>query len=98
MLKNAYLLAKIAADTAENELNFAEILPNGRRVADRAPAFRRRADLPDPDAERRLGAGDQLITLRAAPNAAVLSLRALQARVFHFIGTWNRGVHWREND
>ena len=27
MLKNAYLLAKIGADTAENERNFAEILP-----------------------------------------------------------------------
>ena len=29
MLKNAYLLPKIGADTAENELNFAEILPTG---------------------------------------------------------------------
>ena len=27
MLKNAYSPAKIDADTAENELNFAEILP-----------------------------------------------------------------------
>ena len=27
MLQNAYLLAKIGADTAENEGNFAEILP-----------------------------------------------------------------------
>ena len=27
MLQNAYLVAKIGADTAENELNFAEILP-----------------------------------------------------------------------
>ena len=27
MLKNAYLLAKIGADTAENERNFAEIFP-----------------------------------------------------------------------
>ena len=27
MLKNAYLLAKIGADTAENERNFAEMLP-----------------------------------------------------------------------
>ncbi len=27
MLKNAYLLAKIGADTAENERNVAEILP-----------------------------------------------------------------------
>ena len=27
MLQNAYLLAKIGADTAEHERNFAEILP-----------------------------------------------------------------------
>ena len=27
MLKNAYLVAKIGADTAENEQHFAEILP-----------------------------------------------------------------------
>ena len=35
MLQNAYFLAKIGADTAENEQRFAEILPIGRRVADR---------------------------------------------------------------
>ena len=35
MLQNAYLLAKIRADTAENEQHFAEILPICRRVADR---------------------------------------------------------------
>ena len=29
MLKNAYFLAKIGADTAENEQHFAEILPIG---------------------------------------------------------------------
>ena len=28
MLSNAYFLAKIGADTAENEQHFAEILPN----------------------------------------------------------------------
>ena len=33
MLKNAYFLAKIGADTAKNEGNFAEIVPVGRRVA-----------------------------------------------------------------
>ena len=33
MLKNAYLLAKIGADTAENEQPSAEFLPIGRRVA-----------------------------------------------------------------
>ena len=30
MLQNAYLIAKIGADTAENERNFAGILPIGR--------------------------------------------------------------------
>ena len=35
MLQNAYFLAKIGADTAENEQHFAEILPIGRRVANR---------------------------------------------------------------
>ena len=35
MLSNAYLLAKIGADTAENEQHFAENMPIGRRVADR---------------------------------------------------------------
>ena len=35
MLQNAYFLAKISADTAENEQHFAKILPIGRRVADR---------------------------------------------------------------
>ena len=33
MLKNAYFLAKIGADTAENELQFAEILPKFCRSA-----------------------------------------------------------------
>ena len=37
MLQNAYFLAKIGADTAENEQHFAEICP-GRRVADRGGA------------------------------------------------------------
>ena len=35
MLTNAYLLAKIGADTAANEQHFAEILSIGRCVADR---------------------------------------------------------------
>ena len=30
MLQNAYFLAKIGADSAENEQHFAEILPNSR--------------------------------------------------------------------
>ena len=42
MLKNAYFLAKIGADTAENEQHFAEILPIGRGVAGRRGAGRRR--------------------------------------------------------
>ena len=39
MLQNAYLLAKIGADTAENEQHFAEILPKtGVREHRNAPA------------------------------------------------------------
>ena len=38
MLQNAYFLAKIGADTAENEQHFAEILPtDGADGADRRP-------------------------------------------------------------
>ena len=37
MLKNAYSLAKIGADTAENEQHFAEFLPIGRRVIRTSP-------------------------------------------------------------
>ena len=35
MLQNAYFLAKIGADTAENEQHFAEILPTGINHASR---------------------------------------------------------------
>ena len=44
MLQNAYFLAKIGADTAENEQQFAGILPIGRRVAPRR-ARRRRGEV-----------------------------------------------------
>ena len=45
MLQNAYFLAKIGADTAENEQHFAEILPGARTAlreggADRSAKFR----------------------------------------------------------
>ena len=40
MLQNAYFLAKIGADTAENEQEFAEILPIDRRVTARQPRRR----------------------------------------------------------
>ena len=47
-MKNAYLLAKIGADTAENEQDSAEILPIGRRgrPAGGAAGARRGVDLP----------------------------------------------------
>ena len=42
MLQNAYLLAKIGADTAENEQHFAEILPKtGNYRTTRARGFDR---------------------------------------------------------
>ena len=45
MLKNAYLLAKIGADTAENEQHFAEILPKiGNYPTGPLPPLRLRRD------------------------------------------------------
>ena len=44
MLTNAYLLAKIGADTAENEQHFAEILPKTGRAGPRHGAHRLRDD------------------------------------------------------
>ena len=43
MLHNAYLLAKIGADTAENEQHFAEILPKIGNYPTGSPAGVRRA-------------------------------------------------------
>ena len=40
MLQNAYLFAKIGADTAENELHFAEILPIGVMIPVGVPSAR----------------------------------------------------------
>ena len=44
MLQNAYFLAKIGADTAENEQHFAEILPKTGWMAGRWMAGRPRED------------------------------------------------------
>ena len=53
MLQNAYLLAKIGADTAENEQHFAEILPKiGNRGNRRQLRVRMRAACPAPRAAR----------------------------------------------
>ena len=62
MLQNAYFLAKIGADTAENEQHFAEILPNignyptgppGGRAAPRRGRAAVRAALQGPPRGRR---------------------------------------------
>ena len=45
MLQNAYFLAKIGADTAENEQHFAEILPTDALWRLRSPAHRRSVEL-----------------------------------------------------
>ena len=59
MLQNAYLLAKIGADTAENERNFAEILPKIGNYPTGLPAPRdpgQHADEhPDSGTWKRLG-------------------------------------------
>ena len=56
MLKNAYLLAKIGADTAENERNFAEICQKlATTLRFRSARGRGRRDGPRLDAGRHQG-------------------------------------------
>ena len=55
MLQNAYLLAKIGADSAENERNFAENLPKIGNYRARHPALERFGGAGGP--EERLPAG-----------------------------------------
>ena len=49
MLQNAYLLAKIGADTADNEQHFAEILPKTGNYLHRRARRHRRDDPVDAD-------------------------------------------------
>ena len=78
MLQNAYFLAKIGADTAENERNFAEILPTdalcrllpGDVEADRQvglPAGR--AEAPEYDGSAEAGTSPPRGPLQYAQNA-----------------------------
>ena len=55
MLSNAYLLAKFRFDTAENERNFAEILPKTDQVIDRDVRTLRRPRGRNTTGERPLG-------------------------------------------
>ena len=75
MLKNAYLLAKIGADTAENEQHFVENLPKignyrtgppGRGLRVRREARRAEAApvLPEAEAERPRAEAEQVPIIR----------------------------------
>ena len=65
MLQNAYFLAKIGADTAENEQHFAEILPTDALALRRRP---RRRGLPNAYDATGAPAGAGLVAL-GAPGA-----------------------------
>ena len=56
MLQNAYLLAKIGADTAENERNFAENLPKFAAARRMSPSTK----LKTPEVKRDAGGGTRL--------------------------------------
>ena len=83
MLQNAYFLAKIGADTAENEQHFAEILPIGRHV--RSPRRGPRAALVGP-AEREVEGAGARWTERQKPLG--LRLNYLQEEGCGHKSTW----------
>ena len=92
MLQNAYFLAEIGADTAENEQQFAEILPISRRVADRCPSVPRRGGRQQGPGEQR---GPPLPGYwprcfeRRAPQPGGCDARFFLPRFF--------GTNWRKN-
>ena len=78
MLKNAYLLAKIGADTAENERHFAENLPKISKLANA------RASRPKkPTSPTRLAPGTRRSPARrtTGEGEAVVRARAFARRV-----------------
>ena len=101
MLQNAYLLAKIGADTAENERNFAEILPKignyptGPLPPDRgSPGLRlsRRASfggvLPINDAflvRRVENATNKLVHVVFSYNKCILRSREVRVQMYVYI-------------
>ena len=85
MLQNAYFLAKIGVDTAENEQHFAEILPICRRVVDSADHYvSLRGNGTAADAGQAPGAGQQQGAPGAGQQGAGLGLFELQVRTDSF--------------
>ena len=79
MLQSAYFLAKIGADTAENEQHFAEILPKTGNYPTRCPACEKMAALRKKDRER------EAAWLAAQQDAEEWCIRlhiSLQKRIF----------------
>ena len=83
MLQNAYFLAKIGADTAENEQHFAEILPTdalwrGPTSPPLAPASRRQ-QLPRQAEEQRGADVDVAVEAAASDVPGFFAERALES-------------------
>ena len=94
MLQNAYFLAKIGADTAENEQHFAEILPKtgGRRPSRGAAGCR--AARRDRRGRRR-GPGNERV--RPAATTYVCKISKISNFSFLFFANFfqNFAIFWR---
>ena len=72
MLQNAYFLAKIGADTAENEQHFAENLPKtGCRAICHVPFFLSPETRPDVPKTVKLNLNAAGVAAKVAPNGAL---------------------------
>ena len=80
MLQNAYFLAKIGADTAENEQHFAEILPKTGNYPTGPPGSAGRRPFARPVRARRgRRQGREVARQGREPEISKLSKRALVA-------------------
>ena len=100
MLQNAYFLAKIGADTAENEQPFAEILPIGRRVAHRGhPRYDARDPGRDGDVEACF-ADPARAYARGCPGCSEVRLAKLTklAKLANFANFWRARSRLYQNE
>ena len=86
MLQNAYFLAKIEADTAENEQHFAEILPTdalqllslfGGHVTAQLPRMVRLRQLATLELEGPGGGDDRSVKIKSQEAAKIMKMKWL---------------------
>ena len=96
MLQNAYFLAKIGADTAENEQHFAEILPtDARGLGGHQPHLHTHACAGTQNHPSRLDEGIVLRMCSKYPMSSHMFLKVERRTQWYFSDTGSVASRWR---